>query len=394
MKTALITPYTESSLCAVKIASLYFDEVELQQHTIIRVKRIIGSKGSTEEEYGIVRDIIKFVDDSYLKKIEPLLDEGIVKINDEPKLSEESYNLEKCLSDFLRNNDHLILKISKSSDLVKVETEVHDREIHEQLLGPLDKGSFFFPNVILNYYSALFSDAIRLSSDGLPVVSSSPALYKILQAASDKKVLQNLQFDNSINNIITPKFAFDVIEALMLDVGDLEIDDVLEARNKLSDELLAFRSEMSRLQFEFEHEFGSEKILKDGRSIAKARLLPKIKDLERKVEKGHHQILKNLFSILRKPDPYVPMLGTSFAGLPVELSLLISLGIVSVEMAIDTIKAKQDINKNSLFYLMKLRQKAKSSKQKESLQQSDRTTFNPDRLAIVFPWEVTDIIKK
>ena len=389
MKTALITPYTDNSLRAVKIASLYFDQIELQQHSVLQIEPV--SKNVLKEgEVGVVRDIINFIDEKYLKNIEALLREGIVKVNAEPKGKEVDIGFETELTEYLYRNSEIIVKLEKNAGSIKFKSNLEQTEIHEKLFGPIYKGGLFSLNAIIQYYVAQFSDALRLASNDLPIVSSSQTIYQILKAASGDKIIGK-HIDQPTYEQIKPQFAFDVIEALMLDVGDLEIDDILEARLKLNTELLAFRDEIERLQFEFEHEFGIEKVLREGRSIAKARLFPRIKDLEDKVEKGNYHIFKNLTSVLRKPDAYVPMLGTSFAGIPVEISLLISLGIVSAEVAIDAYQDKQNLKKDSMFYLMKLRDKAKTVTSQKShvthVSSNDKTI----PYALVFPWQVKKV---
>jgi hypothetical protein len=61
--------------------------------------------------------------------------------------------------------------------------------------------------------------------------------------------------------------------------------------------------------------------------------------------------------VLKKPDPYVPLIGSSFVGVPIEIALLLSLGLVSGEVALDWLNDRRGITDNGLYYLLRLRQK-------------------------------------
>lgn len=393
METALVVPYTETSLRLLKIAALYFDHISLQQQTLLKVEPI-QDQSQPDQVSGVIRERIPFIDDAYLKQIEPLRREGIVSIKPESYLSDSNLNFEYSLREIFINNDHLVLNLIKREGRhYQLNVELEANEIFNKLVGPTDIGSMIYLEPIYSYYSGLFSNIMKYSLKGLPVVSSSKALYQMLQAASNQKIFNGLEFDKTLKNYVKNKFAFDVIETLVLNVGDLELEQVLEARHSLNDELMAYRDELSRLQFEFENEFGIEKIINEGRSIANARLLPRINEIDHKIKKGKHSILKKLLTILQKPDPYVPIIGSSFAGLPVELALLISLGLASSEVAIDVMEEKKEIKRDGLFYLMQLRQKAQYNSTKKDEISEVRKGRNKNDTTVyhfVYPWETRD----
>ena len=148
-------------------------------------------------------------------------------------------------------------------------------------------------------------------------------------------------------------------DAALLDVGDLEVDDILEARLKLRDELLAFRSELGRIQFEFEKEFGVEELARDGPRIVQARLIPKIKDIERRIGNARLTVLGKLVQVLKNPASYVPVVGSKFVGMPIELALMLGLGIITADVALEWWKEAREPRSDGLFYLLKLRKRVK-----------------------------------
>ena len=130
----------------------------------------------------------------------------------------------------------------------------------------------------------------------------------------------------------------------------------MEIRYTLRDELLAFRNEIERLNFEYINEFGYDKIVNEGKEIAHYRLRPLIEDLKKKIEDRNYTILKILFEIIKSPGAYIPFIGSILAGLPIEIATLLSAGVLSSELALEIWNKQKEINRDNFVYLVKVKE--------------------------------------
>jgi hypothetical protein len=331
----------------------------------MEIERIDGAASAEGEGRGIVRRLHNYLEPQFLAHIRPLLNEGLIEIRDQ-EWSPEQVQLENKLRRVLEDNQDILVASSGGprGEMHVQLSEFGMGEVHEQLVGPLRPGSMFHFGAICTYYAGLLADMMRATLLGQQVISPSRPLREMLLKV-DKQQLPAVLRNETLKDC-SPRFAFDVLEAMLLDVGDLTIEDILEVRVKLRDELVAFRSELARLEFEFEKEFEPERLATDGQRIARARLAPRLTDLERRIEDSKLSVLKNLLKTLQKPDAYLPMVGTSFAGLPLEWALMVSLGVVSGEVALEWWQARKRDRADGLFYLMKLRERGTGDAQSRS----------------------------
>jgi hypothetical protein len=385
MKTLFVAPYTPSAVDAIKFAALYFDEVVINERALVEFRpESLWTKrpivvGETYALKGRIQSIVSTVDDSLREMIRPLIDEQVVRVEAEPG------------TELLRGRQRARLReeFGQARDLLYACSDRDDTqpsvgflergmdEIHTRFVGPLKAGAIFERNVVSTYFEGLFVESIGAALRGEAVLSSSPALYRLIERASTSPALKSPTIAEAFSSFVQPRLAMDVMQATLIDSSTLDCDEVLEARYQLRDELGAFRAELQRLQFDFTKEFGIDKVFREGRAIADARLTRHIREIEGKVRSGQIRVLRRLLEALEKPSAYLPLVGSIFAGLSLEIALALSLGLISARVALEAWEERKEIANDGLFYLVKT--KSLIGSRLQSGEPVERITVDLDR---------------
>jgi len=229
--------------------------------------------------------------------------------------------------------------------------------VHERYFGPLVPGSPFSFPFLQAYYEGLLVDVVESVSARKVVLTASPLLYKLSRRLAAGGIAATANHQKLISRELAPRFAWDILTTGLLDVSRFDVEDVLSIREKLRNELGEFRVEVERLTFEFSKEFGIEKLIREGRAIADARLTPRVAAIERKIRGGKHKLLKDLLKVIKKPGAYVPFFGALVAGLPLELATMLSAGLMSAEVALKQWKRREEVREDGMYYLVQLRRR-------------------------------------
>jgi hypothetical protein len=360
LETTVITPYTSRGLLTVKTAALYFDSVDLQQRTLLEIQPLTKDlKASEKNSEFIVTRSNPLVDDHFLDQIRPLVEANVVVLRPEMTAPDLGFKMSGQFSELFHKNQELILSIPKDGKgRVEVHVDSEAVEIHRKIAGPLHPGATFYPSAVFSYYEGLLIELAQTSLAGETVVTGSDVLHSLLQLAAKQGLIDVGKLAGVFPGRASPSLVMDVIQTSVLDVSNFEVQDILEARHHLRDELSAFRAELARLEFELVNEFGIEKVHREGKAISDARLVPRVKDMERKIAKSRIATLRNLFEETKNPSSYVPLVASAFSGIPLEIAVLLSTGLISGRVALDTWEQHKEVANDGLFYLVKLRRLA------------------------------------
>ena len=360
MKTIFVAPYVPSALNTINLAALYFDEIVLHERWLIEVECEPGGFGAfaQRQRAGRVRRLIPAIDDTLRAVIKPLIDENVVRIDaTPPEFLLKSAQRERLCEAFFQMED--LLYRSTEGDPAAVSFDLVESgigEIHSRLVEPLKVGGRFHFQAVSTYYEGLFVEAIDAALRGQAVLSSSPVLYQMIERAVSASALKSPRMEEVFAGYVQPRLAMDILNTTLIDSSTLDCSDVLEARYQLRNELAAFRAEIRKLQFDFTREFGLDKVFREGRAIADARLTPRVREIEGKVRTGRIRALRRLTEALEKPGAYVPLVGSVFAGVPLEIALALSVGLVSARVALETWEEHKQVANDGLFYLVKMKE--------------------------------------
>jgi hypothetical protein len=374
MDITLVTPFTSTSSKAIKISALYFDHVYLQQRNLLAWEPVDTSGANKDGSVGaIFRGELPMIDNKLSPLINTLEKENILtvlpdqsSVNWGDKTTQTTTSeifpepLEGNLRKFFFDNPNLFMEIrvEEIGPLQKISVRGADPsviEVFQRFFGKLVPGQLYDldPNFLATFYEGLLIDAINTVEKNKAVVTDSKAIINLFQHISRMDCFNLSLFKNNSNQLAS-SFAYDVMDTFLIDVSSLNIMDILEIRCTLRDELLAFRNEIERLNFEFVNEFGYDKIVNEGKKIAHYRLRPLIENLKNKIEDRNYTILKKLFEIAKSPGAYVPFIGSILAGLPIEIATLLSAGVLSSELSLEIWNKQKEVKRDNFLYLVKI----------------------------------------
>jgi hypothetical protein len=183
-------------------------------------------------ESGVVCAIHKTLNDSYLNQIQPLIDEGVVEVRNEEATADERA-LDAKLRKFIEADRDLVLPLTgpisgrDENEFQLKFLEPMVKEVHEELVGPLDVGFPIHLNAITAYYAGIFADFGRALKRNETTITSSEILNRLLQA--ERQWGHRKPSGLAVNEKIGENFAFDVLNASLLDIGEIEIEDILRS---------------------------------------------------------------------------------------------------------------------------------------------------------------------
>jgi hypothetical protein len=361
-RTCFVSPYTQRAIDSLKIAALYFDNVQLIQNALITVEPEDKSRPMQEGDIGVVKDIRPFIDELFIQQIKPLIDENIITVGEEQKKSDEVELSGKLMKAF-KSNIKLLFEEhdvkynaagEKETALLKfVDPDI--RSVQERYVEPIAKGATIDFGFLVRYYEALFRDAVLGIRDGDNIITSSEGVLRFIEYCYTEEILKSSELRKLVATNLEPRIVAGMLKAMLLDVSNLDCEDILEARLKLSDELIAFRETVQDLQLDIAHKYTFEELLIDSELKINSVVRPKLKDIETKIQDSKLVTFKKLLAVLRSPDAYVPFLGTAFVGLPLGIALVVSLGIASIEVALEYDHEQKQLNENGLMYMIKVK---------------------------------------
>jgi len=358
-----ISNCTARDIDELKTAILFYDEVEIVNNVLYQIEPV-KDRQPNEEGYtiGKIVGIDQLVTQEYLSHIELLLEEGVVKVvSGEQKSKDELWGKIEEIVNGILNTDLNILFEEKNviydETGKKISSEVNlsseSKAIHQEFIGPLEVGSDIDLGFIREYYSSQLSSLLLHISRGEQCVTASDLLNKLIKNNSN-----NPEFDKIYRTIenagINSNLAMDAVRLATPNISSFPFEEVLEIRYRAKDELAQFRNELETLQFNLLENYTLAEIHTRSSEIVKHKINPSLVDIKRKIEDANLKLPKIVLNEFKDPKSYTPMIGSVIGALPIYISTLLSLGLISASIAYEYILSRKDIRANGMYYLIKI----------------------------------------
>jgi hypothetical protein len=373
-KIKLITHNSFSGVNDLKTSCLYFDHVEVANHFrpyVLGEPNAKPTKHKNGKFYipGKVHIQEHFITEEFKEHIKPLITEGLVSLKYEPYMVEEKFSPTQMtvgdpslkVSSFILSSYPKFFKSVTSenkkengNDTISFSGELQDEVVYANREF-WDKKEDLMLHVF-KYYGHLLSSFLRNLDNGEKILTTSELLNDILVdyynsddfKETKRKLIKELE--------IHPSIAFNAINLALPDVSKLPMEEVLEIRLRLKDELLSFKNYTKSLQLEFEgggldHSYIHSK----SNEIVIAKIKPALDDLTRKLNDIEISTVSTLLKEIKDPKSYSPLLLSVTNNISSTYAILISLGLISFTTAIDQYRANKEIKNNGLYYLLKLK---------------------------------------
>lgn len=350
-----------SNVNAIKIASLYFDKIVLVEH--------IDNIGFASENPPAT-----YTTSSFRAHVQPLVDEQIISFENDP---ENKYLLAKDNISYGLNDDRVTAFFTDHVD-VFFKKGTFKKMITWGKEDP--QGSYFFKptgklksevkevfrvyeqDFIENspfglvYYSMLLSSILSNIDKGNRLLTSSTILNEIVTRFFNSKEYFETRGKIIRELNVNPNVAFESLKIALPNIGQVPMDDILELRLKLKDELQAFRIYMQDLHLDLGL-LNDQELTANAKKIVESKIKPALEDLKRKTIETTKNVPTRMISELKDPKSYCPLLLTFTENISNTLAIFVSLGIVSLSTAIEYFKENKEVKSNGIYYLLKLQAK-------------------------------------
>lgn len=356
-----ISHNTPDSIDSIKIASLYFDSIEVATFV-----KWFGMPTEKPTKFGIFFERFHY-ENTFFQHIDPFIKAGIVRlgldyikparVTTEPQVGYSYGDSDEIYETIVLNLKHIILnppnipkKIPEGSEfIVKAEPNDELRSVMAYL-GRSEDGLF-----ATEYYSHLLSIFLRNLANGENCMTSSEALNNYLIAhfnsSSFNDVKRKIQRELNVN----PSIAMEAIKLGLPNISRLSSDDILELKLKMKDELIAFKTYLTDLQLDLEKHFDERYIAAKAPEIVKTKISPALDDLADKLDGLKLNVASTILKEIKDPKSYSPLLLSVTNNITPTCAILVSIGLMSLTTALDHYKQNKEVKKNGLYYLLKLR---------------------------------------
>lgn len=326
----------------LKLLTLYYDKVNVVNDCIYTIE-------SDKEKNEIVTKDIPFIPESFSNDYNLLINEGILSVTKRDETIKDDQFAKEISKIVNSNHDYIFPIHPKNSDTIVITEEVYS--IMNNLLN-LSPGQPINKDVIWWYYSFKLNWSLKLLLDGHNCLTSSNNLNFLFE-----QLLKQLNFTNKKLDKSTYKKSL-AVEAIKLKLPNpsmLNFEDILELKHKLKNELLEFSYVINSIEIKNKDFFRSSELSdKDYSTIFYNEIQKPLKDLEIKLKNLNSKTYRGLIESLKNPKSFAPLIGTVVASLPIQYTLLTSLGMIASQSYLQFKEEKREITNNGLYFLLKL----------------------------------------
>lgn len=341
-----ITPKADNE---IKLLALYYDKIHVVNDAVYTPK-FSTENGEFEFAGSEARE---FISKTFRNDYKLLIDEGIVEITKRDEDKEDEYHKKFAgkISDLVNSNHDLIFPTHPTEKDVKLITE----EVYYIMKSMIDFewGKPVDDNFIWWYYVFKIKWSLKILMEGGNCVSSSDNLNVLFSCLVKelKKSNENLGAKGYNKSI-----AFDALKLSLPNPDTLSIEDILELKYNLKDELIQFSQTVNSIEVKNKQLFDQDIKENEYQALFFNEIQKPLTELETKMKNLKSKTFRKFIDKMQNPKSYVPLIGTVAASLPLEYALLASLGMTTGQSFLEFKEEKRELRNNGLYFLFKLKQ--------------------------------------
>ena len=327
---------SQKSIEEIKFLALYYDKISVVNDAIYTIALNL----ETKEPY--VKPI-KFLPETFEDDYKILIDAGLLEIVnrvEDEKDKEFDSKYAKSISEFLNGKRDFIFPKTKNG--IGVSDEIKDiitYTFNKQEKTPLD--------LIWWFYAFKLKWSIRLMLNGQKCINSSKNLEYLFHEYINCNKKPNI-FDSS-------RLVVKAINLSLPSCDMLSFEDILELKYKLRIELEEFSNKIHMIELKYRDIDMTKVSIQDYNSIFYTEIQSPYENLQNKIKSLKGKTYLSFIKKAKDIKSYIPIIGSIVASVPLEYSLLVSLGIIGIESWEEYKINKREIDYNGFNYLVKLK---------------------------------------
>jgi uncharacterized protein YbaR (Trm112 family) len=143
------------------------------------------------------------------------------------------------------------------------------------------------------------------------------------------------------------------LEVLLPDLSQLSFEDILDIRQRFDESLQAFRLLVSQLAADISATVADVEFYRQCQAAVEKDILPAALELGKEMRLSKARVIKRVMDSAASFKPAVPFVISAFAPLPIYAAALVSAGIMTFDVAMDTyLSRKNRLYNNGVAYIL------------------------------------------
>jgi hypothetical protein len=216
-----------------------------------------------------------------------------------------------------------------------------------------------FPNSkgverLLIYYSRLLRSYFDNIEKGESTITTSRFLNNLHAFAIKNEAFGKASIEIKKELNVSPYIAFEAIKLNVPNLGIHPTDEILEFRLKSNDELTEFRKALETLTIDIFDKYDDLYISKNAQKLVDLKVQPKLDEIKNKLKESKFKGFQQTVQEIKDPKSYSPLLLTLSENISNTMALMVSLGLISINVALEYYRSNKEYKKDGVQYLLKL----------------------------------------
>ncbi|MDB5284702.1 MAG: hypothetical protein JWO06_3777 [Bacteroidota bacterium] len=336
-----ITPKAENE---IKLLTLYYDKINIVSDAVYRPILKPGSPQVAVED-------LQFIPTSFETDYKLLIDEKLISVITREAGRDDVYEekFAKQISGIINASHDLVFPRAKDGRAIT--QEVYD--ILSTLRGfEWDSGAAPDTEFIWWYYAVKLKWFLKLLLEGKNCLTSSKNLSDLFLIF----IKQSQEFSQELGpRGYSKSLALDAIKFSLPNPQSLSFENILELKFQLKDELALFAQTINSIEVRNKELLLSEMDTKEYEKIFFDEIQKPLSELEVKIQNLKSSTFRDFIDQLKNPLSYAPLIGTVVASMPIEYTLVASMGLTSCSSYLKYWEERNEIRNNGLYFLLKLK---------------------------------------
>jgi len=332
----------------IKLLALYYDKINIVNDAVYSptFKTTDGKFefAGTEE--------LQFIPKSFREDYKLLIDENLIEIT--KREENETNEYEKRFSDKIKT------VLDSSYDIIfpihptRKDTKIITEEVYDVMkyMVDFDWGKPIEVDFISWYYSLKLRWFVKLLMEGKNCIGSSNNLNILFSNFLKESAKSN---DGLGATGYSKSLALDALKIGLPNPDILSIEDILELKLKLKDELGLFYQTINAVEVKNKQLFDTHITQDEYQAVFFSEVQKPLLELETKMKNLKSKTFRHFVDKIKDYKTYVPLIGTVVASVPMQYAVLTSLSLTAGQSYLEFKEDQRDIKNNGLYFLLKLK---------------------------------------
>ncbi|MFA6084686.1 hypothetical protein [Mucilaginibacter sp.] len=332
----------------IKLLALYYDKINIVNDAVYTPK---FETTNGKFEFAGVEDI-QFIPRKFREDYKLLIDEGLMSITKRDEKADDPYEKQFAskISEIVNASNSYIYPLHPEKPDTKIITE----EVFDIMTNIFDfePGKPVGVNLVWWYYAFKLKWFVKLLMEGQTCITSSNNLNHLFTALI--KESEQLNFKSGVEGY-SKSLAFDALKIGLPNPDNLSLEDILELKLKLKDELGLFYQTINAIEVKNKQLFDTNINHKEYEAVFYSEIQKPLRELETKMKNLKSKTFRLFVDKMKDYKTYVPLVGTVVASIPIQYAILTSLSMTAGQSYLEFKEEKREIKNNGLYFLLKFK---------------------------------------